>query len=318
MNVRTYKDLTKCMVKNLYKVPRDIDLIVGIPRSGTMVANILALYLNLPYTDIDNFLQQGNIRTGNTKKCTRWIKSISEAKHVLVVDDSVSSGTALKEAKDLLKGVNCKLTWLAVYVLPFNKSSVDIYFEVCNQPRMFEWNFMHHWELENSCMDIDGILCQDPSMMQNDDGRRYRDFLENAPVKFIPTHKVGRLVTSRLAKYRPETEKWLKKYNIEYDELIMMEGISARERALEGNHAKFKADIYKNCDANLFFESEYNQAVDIVQMSGKPVFCIETMELLNSEHCGERMTSKTLEMKATIKHIIKKIVWLKNKRKAAK
>ncbi len=315
MNIRTYNDLTKCMVKNLYKIPRNIDLIVGIPRSGTMVANILALYLNLPFTDIDNFLKQGELRTGDTKKCAGWIKSISEAKHVLVVDDSVSTGTALKDAKKLLASVDCKLTWLAVYVLPFNKGSVDIYFEVCNQPRMFEWNFMHHWELENSCMDIDGVLCQDPSFFQNDDGDKYKEFLGNAPAKFIPTHKVGRLVTSRLEKYRFETESWLKKYGIEYDELIMMEGISALERALEGNHAKFKADIYKNCDAILFFESDYNQAVDIVKMTGKPVFCIETMELMNSEHCDEKIISKTMEIKATIKHTIKKIIWLKNKRK---
>ncbi len=315
MNIRTYNDLIKCMVDNLYKIPRDIDLIVGIPRSGMMVANILALYMNLPCTDIDNFLRKGEFRTGDTKKCSGWIKSVSEAKRVLVVDDSVSTGTALKEAKRLLEKVDCEFVWLAAYIMPFNKSNVDIYFEVCNQPRMFEWNFMHHWGLQNSCMDIDGVLCQDPSFFENDDGNRYKAFIKNAPPKFIPTQKVGKLVTSRLEKYRSVTELWLKRYGIEYDELIMMDGISALERQLEGNHARFKAEIYKGCDAILFFESDYSQAIDIVKISGKPVFCIETMELINSEHYGERILSKSMEMKATIKHIIKKIIWIRNKRK---
>ena len=311
MNIRTYSDLTKCLTQNLYKIPRDIDLIVGIPRSGTMVANILALYLNLPFTDIDNFCNNGDLRTGNTKKCKNWIKSISEAKKVLIVDDSVSSGTAIKEAKQLLKDKDCELIWFAVYVLPLNKNMVDIYCEVCNQPRMFEWNFMHHWELENSCMDIDGVLCQDPSKLENDDGKRYEHFLENAPAKFIPTRKVGKLVTNRLEKYRPQTEAWLKKYDIEYDELIMLDGVTGLERALSGNHAQFKAEVYKKCDAILFFESEYNQAVDICRLSGKPVFCVETMELLNSEHPGEKVTSKMMEIKATIRHALFKILWLK-------
>ena len=114
MNFRTYENLTDCIIKNLYKVPRDTDLIVGIPRSGTMVANILALYLNLPFTDIDNFLKCGIIKTGSTRKCRNWIRRIEDAKHVLIVDDSISSGKAINEVKESLKekGVSCRVTYL--------------------------------------------------------------------------------------------------------------------------------------------------------------------------------------------------------------
>ena len=78
---------------------------------------------------------------------------------------------------------------------------MDIYFKICEQPRMFEWNYMHHWALEYVCMDIDGVLCEDPSVYQNDDGKNYYDFLINAIPKIIPTQKVGKLVSCRLEKY---------------------------------------------------------------------------------------------------------------------
>ena len=53
MNFITFEELGECIYTNISKVPRNVDLIVGIPRSGTLAANLLALYLNLPFTDID-------------------------------------------------------------------------------------------------------------------------------------------------------------------------------------------------------------------------------------------------------------------------
>ena len=309
MNFKTYEDLTNCITKNLYKIPRDIDLIVGIPRSGTMVANILALYLNLPFTDIGNFVNRGDLKTGTTRKCKNWIKTVSEARHVLIVDDSVSSGKAIKETKQLLveKKVKCNCTFLAIYALNFSKSKVDIYLEICEQPRMFEWNYMHHWALEYCCMDIDGVVCEDPRRSQNDDGEKYLYFLKNATPKFIPTKKVGRFVTTRLSKYREQTEEWMKKYGIEYNELIMLDNMTAKERAINGNHAEFKAKVYKNCNSILFFESNYEQALQICQLSKKPVFCIENRTLITSDNVIGKLKVYNKEFAVTVKRVIRKL-----------
>lgn len=309
MNFKTYEDLTKCLVKNLYKIPRDVDLIVGIPRSGTMVANILALYLNLPFIDISGFVNQAEIKTGTTRKCKGWIKSVSDAKHVLIVDDSVSSGKAVRETKKMLSDfqIETKVTFMAVYALSASKHMVDLYFEVCEQPRMFEWNYMHHWALEYCCMDIDGVICEDPDRFQNDDGKKYIDFLTNASPKFIPTQKVGKFVTTRLEKYRPQTEEWLEKHGIEYDELIMLDGVTAKERAILGNHAEHKAKVYKNSSCILFFESEYEQALNICNLSGKPVFCIENRTLITSDNVVQKLKVHNKEFLVTLKRVIKKI-----------
>ncbi len=309
MNYKTYEDLVDCIVKNLYKIPRDIDLIVGIPRSGTMVANILALYLNLPFTDIDNFLAGSILKTGSTRKCQNWIKTTGDSKHVLIVDDSISSGRAIKEVKDQLKEEKIlgKVTYLAVYSLAASCKKVDIYFEICEQPRMFEWNYMHHWALEYCCMDIDGVICENPSIFQNDDGVHYLEFIKNAPPKFIPTQKIGYLVSCRLEKYRKETEKWLEKYHVEYGELVLVDNITAKERALSFNHADYKAEIYKKTKCFLFFESDYNQALEICQKSGKPVLCVTNRKLITSKNVVKKMENRNRELKVTVKRIIRKV-----------
>ena len=103
MNFITMEQLNRCIYQNIKKIPKDIDLVVGIPRSGSLVANLLALYLNLPYTDIDSYVEKGTLRTGNTRKCEGWVQRVEQAGKVLVVDDSISSGRAVKEAKRLVR-----------------------------------------------------------------------------------------------------------------------------------------------------------------------------------------------------------------------
>jgi len=282
MNFITFEQLNDSIYKNIHKIPRDIDLIVGIPRSGMLPANIIALYLNLPFTDIDSFVNGTIYACGNTRKNEKWIKSAQEAKKVLVIDDSISSGKSIRQAREKLRQSNldCEVYYCAVYALQCNFFMVDIYFEICNQPRMFEWNYMHHWGLEYTCIDMDGVLCEDPTMIENIEGINYIKFLENAKPKFLPTKKIKYIISGRLEKYRKETEEWLKKYNIEYENLILLNCDNHKDR-FKMDVAKFKADIYKNSNCFLFIESNLEQAVNICKFSNKQVFCTENRRLLN-------------------------------------
>lgn len=310
MNFITIEQLNNCICRNMKKIPRDIDLIVGIPRSGTLVANLLALYMNLPYTDVDNYIARGKLRTGNTRKCSNWIKSVEEAKKVLIVDDSISSGRAIKEVKELVR--NCKMQaehiYLAAYALENNIHMVDIYFEICHMPRMFEWNYMHHWALEYSCVDIDGVLCEDPRVLENDDGKRYVEFLKNAKPKLIPTQKIGYIVTTRLEKYRKETEEWLLKNRIQYDHLIMMDCESGKERRKQGNHGIYKGEIFKNTKCSIFIESNYEQAIEICKISGKQVFCVDRSILVTPKGLDKHVKILVNDWRFTSKRVIKKLL----------
>lgn len=310
MNFITFEQFSECIYKNIYKIPRDIDLIIGIPRSGTLAANLLALYINLPYTDINSFMSRMPLKSGNTRKCRSWIGSIEEAKHILVVDDSISSGRAMKEAKCLISDSDFhgKVTYMAVYALSISCHMVDIYFSICEQPRMFEWNYMHHWALQYMCMDIDGVICEDPKFRENDDGKRYHHFLKNAVPKIIPTQNVGKLVTARLEKYRSETEEWLRDNKVSYGDLVMMPQKSAQERMRAGNHAEFKAEIYKNSDSILFIESDYAQAVEICRISQKPVFCVGNKSMINPDNILSHINIIKNDWKITGKRVIRKIL----------
>ena len=277
MNFVTYAALNADIIANIGKIPQDIDVVVGIPRSGLLVANILSLYLNKPLCDFDSFLQGRIYNSGTTKNKGGWVKDFSEVRKVLIVEDTVCSGASINNAKKLFKqkGLeNITPVWFAAYVWKRNANLVDIYFRDIDTPRAFEWNYLHIKLLESACFDIDGILCEDPTAEQNDDGEKYRDFLLNAKPKFIPTQKIGCLVTSRLEKYRKDTETWLSKHGIQYDKLYMMNVGSAEERRRLRNHAEFKASIYKQRQDMIFFvESEPSQAEQICRIAKKAVFC---------------------------------------------
>jgi len=56
MYYRSINDLNNIILQRLHILPKDFDLIVGVPRSGMLPANLLALYLNKPYTDLHSFI----------------------------------------------------------------------------------------------------------------------------------------------------------------------------------------------------------------------------------------------------------------------
>jgi uncharacterized HAD superfamily protein len=160
---------------------------------------------------------------------------------------------------------------------------LDFYFEYIPKPRLFEWNIYHHNLVRKSAFDIDGVLCFDPTEAENDDGETYLSFLLNARPKFIPTLPIHTLVTSRLEKYRSQTETWLRKHNVIFSQLIMLDLPSKEERKRINVYAKHKADIYNNNDELvLFFESSEKQAQNIFSITGKPVFCVETNKLFTA------------------------------------
>ena len=278
-SVKQIYDIIDSILQHLSILPRDFDLIVGVPRSGMFPANLLALYLNLPVTDIDSFRNGHIYQTGERGKTF----NMNNIHNVLVVDDSIATGKAMKKCRELLKDIEhlYNIQYCVIYAVPLHSHSVDYFFEIVDYPRFFQWNIMNHSILQKTCMDIDGVLCADPTPEENDDGEKYRHFLLNAPPLFIPKVTIGTLVTSRLEKYRPETEAWLQKNHVKYNKLVMLNlpDMAARQRA--NCHASFKAKEYgSSTDNMLFVESSMTQAVEINRLTKKPVLCTETFQMI--------------------------------------
>lgn len=330
LNYKTYSDLLLDIKKNIHKLPQNIDLIVGIPRSGIIPAYMMALALNTRVCSLDELLQ-GVVATYGQ---TRFVPGTENIRRIVVIDDSINSGSAMQKARELIAGLHLKAQtfFTAVYIKPGVEKLVDIALCTLPIPRMFQWNYLNHGYLYLACLDIDGVLCIDPLEEDNDDGEKYVNFILNAKPLYIPQCKVLALVTSRLEKYRAQTEQWLRAHDVHYEKLFMLDLPSKEERLKQGSHALFKAKIYNSLQTSvLFLESNREQAHVIAQLTKKAVFCVETDELFGNPVNFSRkiapvrqwlknfvwkiicilVPSKSVKMK--IKYIYKKYKWFVNK-----
>ena len=287
MKYITLSDLSDTIRKNIWKIPRDIDFIIGIPRSGTICASILSSYLNVPYIDVDAYIAgltpYGGLRLDYFKN------THINTNKVLVIDDTVSSGRSMSVVRERLshvKGVD--FIFGCVYLEGTGENMVDLYLE---DVRMFtdnfttfvyyEWNiFQHHESVMSCCLyDFDGVFCPDPPDDRKE--HEYLKYIKNAPPLFIPHTRIGGIITFRIEKNRRLTEGWLQSHGIRYKELRMFPAYTREERSRSGiSPERFKGEYYKcNRKYKLFVESSADQAPRIAKIAGKPVYCVETNKL---------------------------------------
>lgn len=276
LEFRTFGDLAHCIRAHLHKIPADVDLVVGLPRSGMIPAYTIALFLNKKCCSLDEFLSGTNISHGD-----RPLVDATPRK-VLVVDDSCYSGRAMDLARERLKALSggYEFIYVVVYGRTDSLEKIDCCLEIVDGKRVWQWNYLNHSVARTACFDLDGVLCVDPTPEENDDGPKYLNFIKHAAPLYIPSYKIRAIVTSRLEKYRSVTEAWLQEHGVQYEELVMLNLPTAEERRRQNCHARFKADAYKaRSGTTLFVESEERQAKEIAFLSGKEVLCIETDEL---------------------------------------
>lgn len=293
---RKFEDLSRTIKKNLYKLPENIDLIVGVPRSGMIPAYMIGLYLNKRVCTLNEFLE--NVVPGFGNRMPNIENGIQK---VIVVDDSICTGKAMREVRDKLKDkTDYDIIYLAVYTNNVRNDLVDFTFEYVVTPRLFQWNYMNMVWTQKSCFDMDGVLCVDPTEEENDDGDKYREFLLNAKPLFIPQFCINTIVTSRLEKYRKETELWLRNNNVSYKDLIMLDLPSKNERIKLCAHANYKAHVYKKLeDTTIFIESDSRQAQKIAAISGKTVICSSTDEIFYGDNTeNEKKVEEKVQIKA--------------------
>jgi orotate phosphoribosyltransferase len=277
----------------LVKVPADIDLVVAIPRDGIMIAYLISIFRNIPYTDLTSLcagvMPKPGIKHRNTENFARSYN------HLLLVDDICASGNAMRDAvkeltvaraagrNNLLANIKTVKTCALYVTEPAAKISqglLDIWGCDLVGPRHYEWTHCDAVHLPNTMMDIDGILCDEcpPPLAQEDDVNAeapgYLAWLQTVPLKVRPQH-IGCLITWRREKYRAETEAWLQRNGITYLNLIMA------DRPKYAGPAQYKASYYGASQMRLLIESSRRQAEEIAKITGKPVVCFTTNEAWN-------------------------------------
>lgn len=280
MRFINHHDTALALIHHRRKLPRQIDLVVGVPRSGMIPASMLATQLNAPLVDVDGLLAGRIYRHGSTKRAPDLDKAMSEDRTVVIIDDTVGSGRAIRELRQAIAelGLKGRFFFCAVWGTVRTHPDVDCVMQAVDEDAVFPWNIMHHVVLAEACVDIDGVLCANPEEHESFEGRAYDQFLERAISLHRTSGKIGWLVTSRLEKHRQSTEAWLAAHEVEYENLVMA---TPEEKA---DSPAYKARVYEKTGAQIFIESEPEDAAIIATLSGRPVICIGSLKMVYPEN----------------------------------
>lgn len=239
----------------------------GIPRSGLLVANLISLYRNIPLISNKPYKSREREVSGP----------------VLWVDDSSWTGSSIRRFRESSYGSDKVRIKTACYMC--NNRVVGefdhVFLNTEQVNHLMEWSTLHIPFNSYTMTDLDGVLCEDWSGLEEGEYEsKYRKHVESAKCLIKPTYPLLGIVTSRLEKWRPETEAWLRVHGIEYESLYMNPAISSQERLNSDGFAGWKSRCYQSYSkAQLFIESSSDQAKAISFRTEKPVLDMEKQKL---------------------------------------
>ena len=276
----TGSQLHRDTLKLVQLIPPDVVAVVGVARSGMVVATMVSMLLHRPLFAIRQTLGDV-ISVGNG-----W--RLGGEKHlepmrgkVVVVDDTVMTGNSLKAIKHVLADRFPDHITASVYVNPFAARKPDLHAVDLHWPHLLEWNLFNSVLSPNMACDFDGILCSDCQPGQDDDGDRYLDFIANAKPLYMPRKvPIPLIITARIEKYRQPTVEWLHRHGIKVHRLVMHPASTLAERNSDDVAAwKAREFVRWNNDhkptppPNAFIESDDRQARRINEISGLMTIC---------------------------------------------
>lgn len=271
MEYRSVAELNERIVDWSATLPADLQLVVGIPRSGMLAANLLALHLHLPFTDLEG-LCEGRILAAGQRGVAE--PDTRRPLNVLVIDDSVCSGVSMNRARARIAtaGLPHRIRYGAVFATPeaVREALVDTFAEAVPMPRAFEWNILNTPHLDRFCVDLDGVL-RPPPLTAAPAGGLSRP--EAAPA-FRPRHRLGWLLSTRPESARAALADWLVGQGIAYRRLVLSGAVRSERQAV-----KFKARAYRASGADMFIEGDPGQAAAIAARARRPVFCASSRSM---------------------------------------
>jgi orotate phosphoribosyltransferase len=260
----------------LPKLPAELRGVAGCPRSAMAAATYLATVLHLPlYTADPRAGLQPLGHQGTRSRVWGWGRELTGP--VLVVEDSTYGGGSLAGLRRKIGGDG---VYAALYHRPLSRGNPDLWARELESPHFFEWhcfnsghmsgNVTHPCLQAGSVLDMDGIVCRDPTV-SDDDEEGYAKFVAEAPQLWVPRAKPCRaILTARLERHRTATEEWLRRHGARYDRLVMMDVPTHRDR---GDVAAWKARELAAVAPSMYFESSPLMARRIRELWGGTVLC---------------------------------------------
>jgi hypothetical protein len=261
----TTEQLATDTLKLIPQLPPDIGGVAGIPRSGMMPAALLATHLHVPLFELNGVLRP--LGTGSRSNGMRLDKGT-----LLVVDDTVYAGNAMRKARDVLG--QYRAAFASVYARPEAVKSVDLYACLLPCPHLLEWNLVNNGPFYGQSarpelyrdgigVDLDGVLCHDS----------HSGGLLGTPYLLPRMGPCPLIATGRKERDRGVTEEWLAKWGVKFLRLEMMPDGYGRSGDSWEAIASFKSSILNSSSLGMFIESDPEQAQRINELTGKPVIC---------------------------------------------
>jgi hypothetical protein len=268
----TNQDRTAATLKLAGMIPPTVTAVAGVSRSGLSSAMQLSELLHLHPFAIALDGELTPLSHGY-----RFNDSRPDVGDLLVVDDTVASGSSLRKVRaGAARIAGRRNVWFAVtFANPDVTNLVDFYAEDLPLPHYLEWNFFNSVHSKHTALDFDGVICRDCRPEEDDDGPAYAKFLANAEPLYLPRREpVPLIVTARLEKYRPQTEAWLAKWGVRCDRLVMGPWDSVEQRRREYSAEEHKGLAFAESGLSIFVESCPQQAREIATVApGRTVIC---------------------------------------------
>jgi hypothetical protein len=178
-----YTDLVRDTLSLVGRLPQDVTAVAGIPRSGMLPATMLATSLHVPLYSLH---KDEGLRAVGAGSRERLLPGAGGT--LLVVDDSVYHGTAIRWARHQLTGHNA--IFAAVYTR--RPKATELHAVELSSPHLCEWNCFNNPIVSGSAadkrlrggiaFDFDGVLCENPTA-----GYKPTEWLPHAvPLPWIP------------------------------------------------------------------------------------------------------------------------------------
>lgn len=180
------------------RIPNDVSIVVGIPRSGMIGASYLATMLHLPLATLDGDeikMVGGGSRTQHMRM---------DMSKPLFFDDTVMSGHAIKHVRDLFP----EAMFASAFANPLCGLQPDILGMPLTAPHLLEWNFMNSMFINNAGFDLDGVVV-----------RNYT----GEPLLLPRKQAVHAIITARPESEREATVELLEDLRVSYKRLIMFQ-----------------------------------------------------------------------------------------------
>lgn len=266
----TILDAVKLTLKWADSLPNKFDVIVGVPRSGLTIAGILASKFGRPLSTPNAFVQGEvwhSLHVGKPK-----------FHNVLIVEDDVIRGTQISRAYMKLKTFDpsLEIETASLFVTPKSKKLINYHYMVKKPPLIYEWSLLTNMaSLGKLLVDMDGVLCKNPSDGDLKNEKSVTDFYVKAEPHLIPQYTIEAIVTSRLEKYRSQTEAWLKKHDVKYKRLIMLQGAKTFRSSVQ-----LKTEAIRMVKPFWFWESNFAEAIQLWKKTKILTVCVDKMVIL--------------------------------------